>query len=217
MSQASGIVLWVVIVGTVFFISFYFSRRNRIRRQLRKLPMKPIGQFMNGDVARTEGHVVLAGNVLTAPLSKRACSFYYVEVQERRQSGKSSHWHTIIKEELSGDVLLHDGTHYALVETAMINAHLMLDREFTSGTWNDASPELEAYLQQRGRSSVGWMGFNKSLRYREGVLEAGELVTVSGHGKWIPRPASLPRVNARQVLHLTPSGEQHVYLTDEPV
>lgn len=45
-------------------------------------------------------------------------------------------------------------------------------------------PQLESFLAKHGWKSTGLFGFNKSLRYAEGVFEEGKSVTVFGRGVW---------------------------------
>ena len=58
---------------------------------------------------------------------------------------------------------------------------LLLDNERheTSGFLNPASSKLEAILKKYKKSSKGWV-FNKSLEYKETVLEVGDEVYVLG-------------------------------------
>jgi hypothetical protein len=77
---------------------------------------------------------------------------------------------------------LDDGSGKALV-LLEADARMALDKDgrYRSGTFDDATPELEAFLSRNGLSSQGFLGFNKRLRYREGVVEEGEQVVISGH------------------------------------
>jgi len=61
------------------------------------------------------------------------------------------------------------------------------DHETHSGTFDDATPAEEAFLNKHARESKNWI-FNKRIRYREGVLEAGEEVAVMGYGSKEPDP-----------------------------
>jgi len=59
--------------------------------------------------------------------------------------------------------------------------------ELKSGTFDDPSPQEEEYLATHGKRGKDWF-FNKALRYREGILEAGEMVSVYGRGVREPDP-----------------------------
>ena len=49
---------------------------------------------------------------------------------------------------------------------------------------------LDDATAKHGMKSKSLLGFNKSLRYKEGVLEAGEEVSVCGQGTWEREPSS---------------------------
>ncbi|HWN70768.1 MAG TPA: hypothetical protein VNM90_24170, partial [Haliangium sp.] len=83
---------------------------------------------------------------------------------------------------------------------------LVKDAHFRSGLFQDATPALEQFLARHGRQSQGWL-FNKNLRYREGVIEAGELVAVCGQGRREGAPA--PR------LALVASPSMPLYVSDD--
>lgn len=163
----------------IAIVAWYFSEKQRILRALRGAPIVPIHAVSAGAVARIEGKVRVLGEPLRAPFSGRFCVFYEAIVEERRSNGKSSSWVTIIREVQANDFLLDDGTALARVESAGLRVVAVKDSERTSGVLNDASADLEAFLAKHGRKSQGWV-FNKTLRYREGVFEPGERVTVLG-------------------------------------
>jgi hypothetical protein len=93
------------------------------------------------------------------------------------------------------------------------------DSHRASGTFNDATPELEAFLAQHGHSSKGWL-FNKRLRYKEGVLAAGEIVAVCGSGTREPNPDPSAATGGyrEQAMRLVLSGNHQapLYVTDDP-
>jgi hypothetical protein len=64
----------------------------------------------------------------------------------------------------------------------------VLDHSDSSGFLNDASPELEAFLSERGHQSTSFLGMNKTMRYREGALETGEQIAVVGLAHWEDDP-----------------------------
>jgi hypothetical protein len=69
-------------------------------------------------------------------------------------------------------------------------ANVILDQQnvATSGTFNDASPYLKAFLASRGLSSTSWLGFNKTMRYNEEVLSPGDPVYALGPSRRDPGP-----------------------------
>jgi len=208
---AIGIVILIVV-----FISFYFSKKAVIKRKLKKAIGKKISDFVSGDIAKVVGKVEFVGEPLIAPLSGRRCAHYYVLVEEKVSSGKSSHWNTLIEEEVAGKFVIRDGRHCAHINNQNVKSYLVEDREFASGFGNDATPELERYLNAHGQKSEGVFGWNKTIRYKEGVLEEGELIAAVGRGEWkTAEQAQLPDTFER-VLEISATEQEPVYLSDDP-
>ncbi len=180
-------------LGGAMLWKHVFCERARNQRKLRKAPRLPIAEVKEGQLAKVVGTLRLAEEPpLEAPLSGRPCAYFEVKVEERRSSGKSSHWVTVIKEyESQQRIFVEDDSGKALVSMMAPKMVLTMDAHYESGFLNDASPRLEEFLARHGHSSEGWV-FNKSIRYKEGVLEPGELVAVLGRGSWEPDPDPPP-------------------------
>ena len=113
-------------------------------------------------------------------------------------------------------MVINDNKVLALINTDHIKSHIVQDAQFKSGTWNDATRELEAYLNRHNLESEGFLGFNKTLRYREGVLEQGEQVAVLGKCEW-KKPAEVGLPDALdKILVISGSPEQNLYISDDP-
>lgn len=158
----------------------------------------PISQFKNGQRGKIVGKLDFFDAPLISPLTGRECSYYHVVIKEHRRRGKSSSWVTIIDERRNVDFMIQEGEYSALVSSQNIQGMLVKDGKFKSGTFNDATPHLNAFLERHGRSSTGMLGFNKSLKYHEGILEKGEEVAVLGTGMWENSESKVLLVNADQ-------------------
>lgn len=206
-----GIVILIVVLA-----SLYYSKRAVVKRKLKKAVGKKISDFISGDIAKVVGKVEFAGEPLIAPLSGRRCAHYYVLVEEKVSSGKSSHWNTLIEEEVAGKFVIRDGRYCAHINSQNVKSYLVEDRQFASGFGNDATPELERYLNAHGQKSEGYFGWNKTIRYKEGVLEEGELIAAVGRGEWkTAEQAQLPDAYDR-VLEISATEQEPVYLSDDP-
>lgn len=210
-----AIIAIVFVVGLIVY-GIIFSKKAIIRRALKNAPYKRIHEVQNGEKARVVGRVVYAGQVLQSPLSKRHCVAYHVEVQELRRSGKSSTWVTVINDEKRGDIVIHDGMGNALLDGQSVQTLMVQDANYNSGTFNDASPELEEYLRMHGRQSTGLLGFNKSIRYKEGILEQNELVAAVGVGTWNSARAKNLNLTNDRILIMGPDEKGKLYVTDDP-
>lgn len=200
---------FVLILCFVFIINYVFNKKVIVKREIRKHSTKRIADFKEGEKGRITGRIVYVNAPLEAPLSGRACCHYYVRIEEK---GKDS-YSVSIEEEITGTVVIQDGEHFALIKSGVLDSYIVQDRKYSSGTFTDTTPRLEAFLNDHGHNSVNYFGFNKSIRYNEGILEEGERVTVAGLGEWkratdVGLPESYGRV---LVMH---SGNDSLYLSD---
>lgn len=205
-----------IVITAIVIISLYYNKKAIIKRKLKKAVGKKISDFISGDIAKVVGKVEFAGEPLIAPLSGRRCAHYYVLVEQQVSSGKSSHWDKIIEEDVAGKFVIRDGRYYAHVNYQNVKSYLVEDKQFSSGFRNDATPELERYLNAHGQKSEGYFGWNKTIRYKEGVLEEGELIAVVGRGEWkTADQVQLPDTYDR-VLEISATEKEPVYLSDDP-
>lgn len=208
------LIFFGVIVIVILIVSF-FNKKAVVKRKLKQAEHKGISQFMEGDVAKITGNVQLVGEPLVAPLSKRKCSYYYVHVERKKSSGDHSNWHTYIEEEVSGKFLIKDEIGYAYINDPKVKSYIIQDKNYSSGFLNDAEKHLENYLASHGKESEGLLGFNKKLRYKEGILESDEKVAVLGKGHWKHAESlGLPE-EYRMVLEITGYDNKAVYLSDD--
>ncbi|MGL5890548.1 MAG: hypothetical protein ACRC3B_11720 [Bacteroidia bacterium] len=214
MATIIGIIVIVFVVGIIFAV-FYFRDKAVVKRGLRRYPQTRIGSFSDGGLGSVKGQVVASGQLLVAPLSGRKCVYYRVIVEEYRSSGKSGSWYKIIDDVHSGTVLITDGSGYALINATKSRSHIVADAKYTSGTFNDATPELENFLQQHNRKSTGMLNFNKSLRYKEGILEENEMIAVGGKGEWKDARSLGFDLPVPQVLVITEGENAKLFLTDD--
>lgn len=79
---------------------------------------------------------------------------------------------------------VEDESGRALVEAdVMPQVAMVVDAHFDSGFLGDPEAHIRAWMMSRGIETKGIL-FNKTLRYREGVLEGGETVAVLGEAHW---------------------------------
>jgi len=210
-------IILIVIASMIIIVILviFFSNKAIIKRKLKKSNYKRIADFKDGDIAKIVGCIEIVGKPLYSPLSKRECSHYYVHVEQEKSSGKSSSWETIIEEEVTSRYLIKDGIRYAIINDKKLKSYIVQDAKFSSGFWNDATENLENYLKSKGEESEGFFGFNKTLRFKEGVLEKGEEIAVLGKGNWKDATSlNLPEKYGK-VLEITSTNEQAIYLSDD--
>jgi hypothetical protein len=216
-----------IVIGALFLafgvmaigLLYWFSEPAKIRRALRAAPMVRIADAKTGEVIRISGRIRAVGDMVRAPLSQRQCVFYDVTVEEARSRGKSGQWTQIVRETDGVDFLVEDRTGKALVYAGGMKVVTVKDHERQSGTFNDATADLEAFLARHGKWSKGLV-FNKNLRYREGVFEPGDRITVLGLARWEqdpdPTSAGTGYRDVPKRLVVSPRKDGPVLASDEP-
>lgn len=212
--------LFLIVVLAVIVYQAFFSEAAKIRRAFKQAKRVSIAEARSGEIVKIVGRVRPIGDLLRAPLTDRPCVFFEATVEEYRSSGKSGSWVQIVRDTEAVDFLVEDGTGRALVQTVSMKVLPVKDTELRSGFLNDASAKLEAFLAKHGRSSQGWL-FNKSLRYKEGVFEPGETVSILGQVRWEHDPDPVEagsgyRDSPKRLVVSAPDDARQLLASDEP-
>ena len=211
-----AIIAGVLITGSIIWSANYFSKKSVVRRKLKKATARRISNFVEGETARITGKVELTGGPLTAPLSGRKCAYYHVLIEQQVSTGKGAHWQKYIEEEVAGKFGIRDGKYCAVVDCSNVKSYIIQDRKYASGFMHDAQENLERYLSRHGKESTNMIGWNRTLRYREGVIEAGETIAVLGKGEWKRVEQDQWSDDYGKVLMIRNPQGTPVYLTDDP-
>jgi hypothetical protein len=213
------VVLAVVAGVAIVAASLLWNEKAKIRRELRGAPRVDIAELREGRTGRVVGKVG-DGQTLQAPFTARSCVFYEATVEEYRTNGKTGSWRQVVREAVGVPFVLDDGTGRAIVDPTGARTAVDLDMTTRSGTFDDATPVEEEFLTRHGLRSTGWV-FNKSLRYREGVIEVGETIAVMGQGVREPDPDAVGKVGGYRSgpptrLRLGGSARHPILLSDAP-
>ncbi len=160
----------LLVVGMV--ISLAGLKNYRRRQRIIATPTSPIAQASGLGPVEIKGRIVPGEQgVLQTPFSGRHAVWCRITVLEHRSSGRNSYWATILKETDQREFFVDDGSGQ-MAKILPHGAEVILDAQQvgSSGTFNDASPHLAAFLASRGHSTQSFLGFNKSMRYTEEVL-----------------------------------------------
>ncbi|MFB6340968.1 hypothetical protein ACE1ET_04575 [Saccharicrinis sp. FJH62] len=210
------IIIFIAVPAVILFLVIFFNKKAVVKRKLKNAVVKPILNFNTGDIAKITGKIEIAEVPLQAPLSGRKCAYYFVHVEQKVSSGKNTHWRTLIKEERSCKYVIRSGYKCAYVDENNLKSYIVQDRKYRSGFRNDATPDLERFLNTHGYKSEGLLGMNKTIRYKEGILEEGEEVAVAGRGEWkFSNLVGLPDIYDRVLVFSSIKGHP-VYLSDDP-
>lgn len=205
-----------IIVALVLVFILFFSRKAIIKRKLKSSEFKRMADFKSGESAKVVGRIEFVDTPLIAPLTHRKCSHYHVKVEQKKSSGNSSKWVTLVEEEKHNKYLIKDGSKYAYINNSFLKSYIVQDAKYSSGFWTDPTEYMESYLSSKGIDTEGFFGFNKTLRCKEGVLEKGEEVAVFGKGEWKQAiELGLPEKYGN-ILEITATGEEAIFMSDDP-
>lgn len=185
---------FVVLGGILFVIGVIVTLVNlknwKRRQRIIATPTSPVAQAPGNGLVEIKGRIQPSEQgLLQTPFSGRHAVWCRITVQELRSSGRNTYWHTILTE-VDGRVFMVDDGSGQMGRVLPQGANVILDSHniASSGTFNDAAPHLDAFLQSRGLKSTSWLGFNKSMRYSEEVLGPGDNLYALGPSRRDPGP-----------------------------
>ena len=215
--------MWLfVLIGACFLIfaigRWWYGERQVTRRALLAARRARIAEVGAGARVKLVGKLAYAGEPLCAPFSRRKCALYWVAVEDRHAS-RSEQWAEILQDRQMVSFWVEDESGRALVEAdVMPHVAMVVDAHFDSGLLDDPEPHIRAWATDRGIETQGML-FNKTLRYRESVLEAGDTVAVLGEAHWErdPDPEAQHgyRERAKRLVVRAPA-DGRLMLSDDP-
>jgi hypothetical protein len=165
----------------------YFALRFRKRRTAIAGTREYAVAHLRPGPAKVKGRVVAREPLLRSPMSRSDCVYYHFTVAEQRTTRHGRHvstyWHEIVSDRRSIDVAIDDGS--GEVDVVLEGAEVVLESaaHLHSSLFNDPPERLRRLLAERyGQSTKGWF-FNKTLQFKEAVLEEGAEVVVVGEAR----------------------------------
>lgn len=208
------VLFFILIWCGIALITLLFNKDRRIRRKLQRAPHKTMAEFQNGDMAKVIGSVHAIENHLIAPLSGRKCVQYHIVIEKARSNEDGDTWTTIVDEFVKSKFTITDRKNHAYINDMNVKHYIVKDKEYSSGFLKDATLPLEKYLSSKKISVEGVLGFNKKLRYKEGILAPNEKVAALGQGNWkSAQDLNLPEFY-KNILEITATEKHPVYLSD---
>jgi len=187
-------------------------------RELKKTDAKKVKQVKQNEYVKLVGKAIGGDVPFIAPLSGRPCLCYYIVVEEK---GRKNSWHTYVEEEQFQDFFLKTEDDLVIIRPSKTHidfqkTYYVIDYEDKSGFLNDAKPLLEKYLNTFDKDSYGLLGLNKNLRYKEGIIELSEDITVKGVAQWKVLTEPIEDYSNLKILTLTGNSKEKLIITDYP-
>jgi hypothetical protein len=174
-----GIIIFLVVALIVSGILIFFLIKNYKKYTLiKKTETTPISMVYNG-FYEVKGRIVPQSPLLTSPFAEKECVFYHFTVEQKKSSGKNSHWVKIVDDKKGVKFGVDDNTGVAVIDTQGADIQIKTDAKSSSGFLNGADDREKAVLQKYSQSNKMWI-FEKTLRYTEKFLEPGDDLYVLG-------------------------------------
>lgn len=175
--------------GGLVKVALWKSETDNVVRALRKAHRKSIESFDEAEPGKIVGVLSYVGEPLQSPLTGRTCGCYEIRVEEYKSLGNAGlgRWQTVIHEIRGHEFMIEDGTGRAIIDPSNPDGVIEIDHRSASGDSDKPTFRAREYLESHGISHRGRL-FDKTLRYREGILERGETVAVMGRATREPDP-----------------------------
>ena len=223
MSANLDVVMPIIIISVIIIViilGVYFNKKNTVLRKLSKFKHKRITQFRTNELTKITGNVLPVKDPFVAPYSQRKCVAYIFEIEQKVQSGKSSHWKTLVKEKDIQAFFIEQNNESVMVKPSKKNKDYMIymveDEKVSSGTFNNPTAKFEKILNRYDIKHEDWFGFNKTLRYTERILEIGETITVGGIAKWKVLNEEIEGYRFSKIASLESGNKYKIIITDLP-
>lgn len=193
----SGLIL-LAGTATVAGCLYYAYRTQAKVVAIRDAPLCDVADLVEG-YAKAVGRVVALEAPLDSPLHDTPCVFFHFKVEEQRTRTVTEHdhgsragsfsgsrtrtetyWATVLDDRQAVRCGVKDGTGVAQVEVLDAEAVLSPSGHTTSGLLSGCPAGVRRELARRYNFSTKGLLFNKTLRYSETVIEAGDRLFVVG-------------------------------------
>lgn len=209
--MAITIFLLLFFLGYVVF-HFYYLNRGSIVWKMRRKSASSIRMVKEGEYVKIVGQIIPISELLISPLSERPCVFYHVLVRE----GSNRNQNTLIDHEKFECFLIDDGTGLLFIDPTNFMTYLVQDKSFSSGVFNNATPQLKKFLNKFKKKSVAVWGLNKTLNYFEGAMEPSEIVAAQGYAKWVTAESlKLSQEYSGKKILVLLTGKEKKYLSND--
>lgn len=215
-------ILFIVIplIILIIFLVNHYSNKEVLIRKLKEIPSSSVNNLKTNQLTKITGKALHVNEPLIAPFSKRKCVFYRIKIEQKKHNGNTPTWVTVAKEEKIEPFFLNKNGEFVMVQPSQdlknFKAHLVVDKKHSTNTFNGASPEFQKLLDRYNIKSKAFLGFNKSLRYSEAIVEIGEEITVAGIGKWKTLNEPIEGYTYSKIAALESNYNQQLLITDLP-
>lgn len=179
------------------------SPRSRLRRELRRAPLRSIIDLADGNPGRITGRAsAIEQRVIHAPLSGRPCVLFHVLCEEFRPAHSSVEWRIAAEEQRGLPFLVTDDSGRAVIDPTQVTVALPPLVIEPLPIYKPSALEIDF------RERHGLIGEHRQFRYSESIVEPDAVIGVLGAGVREPDPDAQPADAYRgpQPMRLRMSG-----------
>jgi hypothetical protein len=208
-------VIAAIVVGSRLYRDFMTGSRQ-INRDLARRPPSRIADITDGPV-RVIGRALSIGERLTAPVTGRPCVAFHLKIERKRGN---QGWDTVVEDREVMPFAVVDETGQAIVDpTEALALALVPDAYGSDALFALHGKEQHVQVaRQLARDRFGKLGFLADIRFEEGIIEVGELISIGGLAERAPTPEGerpTPRA-APERLVLRGSPDEPLAISDSP-
>ncbi|NND63168.1 MAG: hypothetical protein HKN48_08220 [Flavobacteriaceae bacterium] len=184
-------------------------------RELKKSKAESISKIQSGDYVKLKGNALKVIEPLVAPISGRECIFYQVLIEKK---GSKNSWHKVVDATETQDFFLGQQGEMVMVKMDIPRSetqiYLEKDNVQNSSTFAEPSQRMLDYLEKNGASHKNILGFNRRMRYKEGIIAIDEKIVIKGIAQWKSLKQPIEGYSFSKILSLTGTKDQKLIITD---
>ncbi len=207
-------ILGFLLGGYSFFKGFSYLKKKRF---IENIPTSKIRSLAMGVVEIYGSAVPIKNKIIKSPFSQKDCVYSKYTIEEYRRSGKSSRWVTVKSRGSITNFHLRDDTGAVLINPEGANIEIPFDFEYNSGWGKDPPETVKQFLKNNGMSFEGFLGINKTMRYREYIIAPGDKLYIMGTAGANPFvEAGTSAENAGRIMIQKGEDEKLYFISDSP-
>ncbi|AXG68578.1 hypothetical protein KORDIASMS9_00793 [Kordia sp. SMS9] len=207
----------IIVIIIVLIDHLFFRKEAIITRKLKNKKGLKVSEVQNGNYITFKGKVVAGTSLLKAKLSNRSCVCYSVQLQE--YSTENSYWSTASEQNIYQQFFLDvDGAYIMIVPNLMLydanESYFSMENQKSPEKLDGLPFSFKYTLKEYEEDGYDWKANKKKyLRFREGIIEVGEIVVVKGIAQWKTINEEIEGYSGSKILTLTGTKKHKLIIT----
>lgn len=205
--------LSLVLAGLVLFaIGLYFYKKKQV---IADTPTSKIRSVAIGLVELVGQVIPIQERMFKSPFTDKDCVYYRYTIEEYRSNGKNSSWVTIKNGEQKDLFYLKDDTGTILIDPTGAHIEAKQDFEYQSGLGRDPPEQVIRFLAAHHVAHEGFLGLNKTMRYRETIIVPDDTLYIMGTAGENPYQKETTANHVESLMIQKGTHEKQFYISDK--